>query len=279
MSTTQKLLQNPGALCNMVRRVAVGAGHLALDYFESGEGLIVEKKEDGSPVTTADRAAEDFIEKALKEIAPEILMVGEEASALGHAPNIAGHEYFWLVDPLDATKEYIAGGSDYTVNIALIRGTSPVLGVVYAPARKVLYAGFGPETAVRWSEETGKEKSISVRKTPAGGLTVMGSLRHNDHAKFNRFVESYKIEKIVKRASSLKICNVAEGKADMYPRLGPTGEWDTAAGEAVLCAAGGVLTDMHGHPLVYGGAAKEFRNPEFVACAFEWFNVLQDDDV
>ncbi len=267
MTTSARLLQNPAALCNMVRRVAVAAGEIILEIQENGT-LAPEKKRDGSPVSHADRMAEDHILKALKDILPEVPFIGEETD---HRPDVTGHEYFWLVDPLDGTRDFLEGGEDYTVNIGLIRNGEPFLGVVYAPASGVLYAAHGPDTAVRWNQQTDKDKSIRVRNAPAAGLTVMASMRQPGGGKFDKFLEQFKVEKVLRRSSSLKLCLVAEGKADLFPCPGPThSEWDTAAGDAVLRAAGGMITDFEGRPLVYKGVG-DLRNPPFVASAFEWF--------
>jgi len=271
---TQKLLDNPGALCNMVRRVAIEAGEITLKYFEmAGDGHI-EAKADGSPVTLADREAETFIQIKLEQIAKGIPIVGEEAASLGKAPkNFDRDGYFWIVDPLDGTKEFISGGGDYTVNIALVNKGEPVLGVVYAPAKGEMYAGHGLGTAVRWNEDTDTEKQISVRKSPSGGLVVVASKSHGDESKLDKFLSKFKVEKLVKRGSSLKICIIAAGKADLYPRFGPTCEWDTAAADAVLRSAGGIITDVNGDSLKYGGSNPKWLNPEFIACSFAWFDV------
>jgi 3'(2'), 5'-bisphosphate nucleotidase len=259
----------------MVRRIAVEAGHITLQFFEMIDSAGAEQKGDGSPVTKADHESEKYIAKALRDLTPDIPVVAEEEIAKGAIPDITKTEHFWLVDPLDATKEFIAGGENYTVNIGLISNGVPSLGVVYAPALGALYAGFG-EKAIRWSEDTGKEKDIRVRQAPAAGFTVMSSQYHADDTRMDKFLEPFKIEKILKRASSLKLCMLAEGKADLYPRLGQTSEWDTAAGEAVLRAAGGMLTDMNGKPLEYGGVSRNFVNPHFVAAAFPWFEGADD---
>jgi 3'(2'), 5'-bisphosphate nucleotidase len=211
------------------------------------------------------------IEEGLKNITPDILIIGEEAAAEGRLPDLNGAEYFWLVDPLDGTKEFISGRGDYTVNIALIRNRVPIMGVVYAPVKGELYAGCGEGTAVKWSEDTGKDKKITVRTPPPAGLTVVASLHHGDAGRMEKFLSSYKIEKLIKRGSSLKICAVAAGKADVYPRLGPTCEWDTAAGDAVLRAAGGMITDLQGKDLVYGRQEGKFLNPEFIAAPAPFF--------
>lgn len=256
----------------MVRRIALEAGEITQKYFEMAGDSHIEAKSDGSPVTLADREAETFIQIKLESITKGVPIIGEEAAALGKAPKDFDRSgYFWIVDPLDGTKEFIGGGGDYTVNIALINEGKPVLGVVYAPERGELYAGHGENTAIRWMEDTDKEKSIKVRKSPKGGLTVVASKRHGDERKLDAFLEKFKVEKLVKRGSSLKICIIAGGKADLYPRFGPTCEWDTAAADAVLRSAGGVLTDLNGAPLEYGGSNPKWLNPEFIACSFEWF--------
>jgi 3'(2'), 5'-bisphosphate nucleotidase len=271
LPSSEQLLNNPGALCNMVRRIAVAAGQITLNYFDMLELPAIGEKSDGSPVTTADRESEKFITSSLRDLMPDVPVIAEEETAGGLAQDLSTHEYFWLVDPLDATKEFMAGGENYTVNIGLVKKDTPVMGIVYAPALGVLYAGYG-ETALRWSEETGKDKKINVRQAPAAGLTVMSSLYHADDAAMDKFLSAFKVEKILKRASALKICAIAEGKADLYPRLGPTSEWDTAGAEAILRAAGGTLTDLQGKNLVYGSAERKFANPHFAAASFPWFD-------
>lgn len=261
-----KILQHLPALCNQVRRIAVEAGALTLDYFDESGYQGADAKADGSPVTVADQKAEDLITKALKEITPSVLIIGEEAAAGGYRPDLREVEYFWLVDPLDGTKEFISGSGDYTVNIALIHNHEPVLGVVYVPVHGVLYAASGEGTAIRWMEDTDKEKPITVREAPAKGLTIVSSKSHGKGARLDAFLENYKVAKQVQRGSSLKMCVIAAGKADMYPRLGPTCEWDTAAAHAILNAAGGTITDIDGNELRYGlGTNDKFLNPEFIA--------------
>ncbi|MCF8496581.1 MAG: 3'(2'),5'-bisphosphate nucleotidase CysQ [Alphaproteobacteria bacterium] len=270
------MLSHPAALCNTVRRIALQAGEITLMHRDDaghgdGPGSGITRKADGSPVSAADREAEIFIERALREILPDIPMIGEESVAEGRAPALGGSEYFWLVDPLDGTREFIQGGPDFTVNIALIHNASPVLGVVYAPALGILYAAHGEGTAVRWSEDTGKDRSIRVRPPPEEGLTVVASRGHGSADRLEKFTSQFKICKTLRRASSLKICAVAEGKADLYPRFGPTCEWDTAAGQAVLTAAGGSLTDTDGRVLFYGRGGPAFLNPDFIAASFSWW--------
>lgn len=272
---SSKLLLHRAALCNTVRRIALEAGEITLEYFDEAGYDGADSKADGSPVTLADQEAEKLIQKRLEDMLPGIPMVGEEASAAGHKPDLTGQDYFWLVDPLDGTKEFISGSGDYTVNIALIHKGAPVLGVVYAPAAGELYAGYTEENgnakAMRWLEETGSEKDIRVRRPPREGLTVVASKSHGSSQRLDQYLNDYKVEKLVKRGSSLKICIIAAGKADLYPRFGPTSEWDTAAGDAVLRAAGGIIVDLQGKPLTYGGADPKFLNPEFIAAPRGFF--------
>jgi 3'(2'), 5'-bisphosphate nucleotidase len=264
-----KILQHLPALCNQIRRVAVEAGNLTLDYFDESGFDDAEKKDDGSPVTIADQKAEDLIEAALRDITPDVLIVGEEAASDGYRPDLSKHEYFWLVDPLDGTKEFISGSGDYTVNIALIQNNKPVLGVVYAPVHGELYAACGQGTAIRWMEDSDKERHISVRPVPNEGLTIVSSKSHGKGEKLDSFLAHYKIKKQIQRGSSLKMCSIAAGRADMYPRFGLTCEWDTAAAHAILNAAGGIITDIQGRELTYGGADPKFLNPEFIARSAE----------
>ena len=255
----------------MVRRIALEAGEITLKYFEGLDDIQVDTKEDNSPVTLADREAEMFIQMSLERLTPNMPVIGEEAAALGRLPDLKNAEYFWIVDPLDGTKEFISGSGEFTVNIALIHKDTPIMGVVYAPAKGLLYAGHG-KMAIKWTEDTGKEKQIHVRKVPPGGMTVVASKSFGSGEKLNKFLEGFKVEKLIKRGSSIKICTIAEGKADMYPRFGPTCEWDTAAADAVLRAAGGSIRDEQGAVLKYGGTNPKFLNPEFIACSFDWMN-------
>ena len=235
-------------------------------------GLKVLDAEEGLRLAAgkADLAAEKIIEKGLANTTPDIPIIGEEAAAAGRLPLLEGAEYFWLVDPLDGTREFITGSGDYTVNIALIHNGVPVLGVVYAPVPGILYAGFGAGRALKWTEDTGRDKEINVRPAPKEGMTVVASKHHGDSDKLNEFLEGFKVRKLIRRGSSLKICAVAEGKADLYPRFGPTCEWDTAAGDAVLRAAGGAIADLDGRPFIYGRQDKKFLNGNFIA-APDWY--------
>lgn len=260
-----KVFSHPAALGNMVQRIAVEAGEIILDYYDESGFLGAADKDDGSPVTEADTKAEHFIIKALRDISADIPVIGEETYAGMMDADLSAQEFFWLVDPLDGTREFVRGGEDFTVNIALVQNRVPIMGVVYAPVKGELYAGHKDLGAVRWLEETNNQKEIRVRQVPKSGHTVLISHFRDYGTGLDGFLSDYKVEKIIRRSSSLKICAIAAGKADLYPGLGPTCEWDTAAGHAVLRAAGGNITDMQGNSLSYGHAERRFVNPDFVA--------------
>jgi len=216
-------------------------------------------KDDRSPVTAADEAAETVILAGLRRLTPEIPVVAEEEASRGDAPETVGKR-FWLVDPLDGTKEFLNKNGEFTVNIALIEDGVPTLGVVGAPAKGVLYATDG-KTAWRRRDGAGEE-TITARVPPADGLTVAVSRSHRDTAT-DDFMKTVKVAGEAVGGSSLKFCLVAEGAADLYPRFGRTMEWDTAAGHAVLRAAGGSVRTVEGAELGYGKAGRD--NPSFIA--------------
>ncbi len=271
---SSKLLSHHGALCNMVRRIAVDAGALILEYADGIKDMEATSKDDGSPVTLADKAAESLIEKCLLDMFPDIPVIGEESFS-SKSINFADHEYFWLVDPIDGTKAFIAGEPDYTVNIGLIHKSEPVLGVIYAPEKGELYSGYCSERdtkASRYFEDSDTEKDMRVRSMPKHGLTVMSSNYHGGCKDQDKMLEQFKINKIMRKSSSLKICMVANAKADLYPRFGATCEWDTAAGHAILRAAGGDIMDMSGNSLKYGGDHPDLLNPNFIAASGDILN-------
>ena len=244
--------------------VAIEAGRAILDV-RAGH-VAVSHKADSSPVTEADNAAEAIILRHLARLAPDVPVVAEEAVAGGALPQVDGA--FFLVDPLDGTKEFVKGGDDFTVNIALVRDGRPVLGIVLAPAADTIYvgvAGAGAWTA-RGSDFAAR-RPITVREPPAN-LDVVASKSHRTPEN-DAYIARYAVRDLVSAGSSLKFCLVAEGKADLYPRMGTTMQWDTAAGDAVLRAAGGACQSAEGGVLPYGpnGAegAAAFRNPWFIA--------------
>ncbi len=233
------------------------AGALILEHYKGD--VAVRAKADASPVTVADEAAEALIVEGLARLTPEIAVVAEETVAGGHVPEL-DERPFWLVDPLDGTKEFLSRNGEFTVNIALIEGREPVLGVVLAPALGKVWWGARGRGAMLRAE--GKERAIAARRPPADGLIAVASRSHIDPAT-EAFLDRAGVAERISAGSSLKFCLIAEGRADLYPRFGPTMEWDTAAGHAVLSAAGGRVTTKDGAPFTYRKAG--FRNPEFIA--------------
>lgn len=227
----------------------------------------VEIKSDNSPVTAADAASEKIILKALAQIAPDIPVVAEEQCAAEGFPEFDGAT-FWCVDALDGTKEFIHKRGSFTVNIGLIIDGTPALGLVYAPARDALYRGTTcPTTGNRSAEAVreGVRGEITVRATPDNGLTVVGSASHQVKDAMDAFLADHDVHEMIAIGSSLKFCLVAEGKADLYPRFGPTCEWDIAAGHAVLSAAGGSVKLFSGDPMPYKKASANYLNGPFLA--------------
>ncbi len=245
------------ALLAQVRPIAEEAGRATLRFYGSTDATA---KADGSPVTAADQAAEDIILPRLRALTPDIPVVSEEEAAQGLSPEVTGAR-FWLVDPLDGTKEFLSGNGEFTVNIALIENGVPVLGVVVIPARRETYAGAGPGTATL--TDAAGTRPIAVRDVPAAGLTVVGSRSHGDAAAMATFLAGRRVCDFRPAGSSLKLCLIARGEADLYPRLGTTMEWDIAAGHAVLAAAGGRVERLDGAPFTYG--KPDYRNPHFAA--------------
>jgi 3'(2'), 5'-bisphosphate nucleotidase len=221
-------------------------------------GFEVEAKSDRSPVTEADRAAELIILAALSKAAPGVPVIAEEEVAAGRIP--AHEDTFFLVDPLDGTKEFVRGGDDYTVNIALVMDRSPRLGVVFAPASGRLHGGLVGSGA--WVDEGHGRRPIHTRGRPEEPVAV-ASKSHFTQGTADYLAQAVGVCRHVSIGSSLKFCLVAEAEADIYPRLSPTSEWDTAAGHAVLLAAGGRVDDPDGAPLEYG--KRTFLNRAFVA--------------
>jgi 3'(2'), 5'-bisphosphate nucleotidase len=216
-------------------------------------------KADRSPVTAADEAAEEIILEALARLSPEVPVVAEESVAAGRVPDV-GTRPFWLVDPLDGTREFLTKNGEFTVNIALVEDRVPTFGVVLAPALDVAWTGRRGHGAQRIDGEG--PRPVAVRRADPARLVAVASRSHRD-PETDAWLARHGIAETVPAGSSLKFCTVAEGRADVYPRFGPTMEWDTAAGQAVLEAAGGRVLTVDGGPLLY--AKPEFRNPGFVA--------------
>jgi 3'(2'), 5'-bisphosphate nucleotidase len=237
--------------------LAERAGALILEHYR--EDVAVRAKADASPVTVADEAAEALILEGLAELTPEIPVVAEETVAAGHVPEI-GEDRFWLVDPLDGTREFLSRNGEFTVNIALIEGQEPVLGVVFAPALGKVW--WGAEGAGAMLRDAQGERPIAARPRPQSGIVAVASRSHNDPAT-EAFLDQAGVAERISAGSSLKFCLVAEGKADLYPRFGRTMEWDVAAGHAVLSAAGGRVTTRDGAAFLYRKPG--FENPAFIA--------------
>ena len=219
------------------------------------------EKSDKSPVTAADEEAERLIIARLRDAAPGIPIVAEEQAAAGILPVIA-EGVFFLVDPLDGTKEFLSKNGEFTVNIALIERGYPTAGVVFAPAIARMFWGANGKA---FEDKAGRVKPIATRAAPKGGMVAIASRSHRDRLT-EEYLAHYPIANLIAAGSSLKFCVIAAGEADIYPRHGRTMEWDTAAGDAVLRAAGGIVTRLDGKtPLVYGNAAEKFANPSFVA--------------
>lgn len=245
------------ALLEEVRAIARGAGELVMSVYRSD--FEARRKDDASPVTEADERAEAFILAGLRKLTPLVPIVAEEEVAAGRTPKVG--DTFWLVDPLDGTKEFINRNDEFTVNVALVEDGLPTLGVVLAPALGRLFAG-DTQSGASVEDDAGR-RPIRCRAVPAEGLTVVASRSHGDAAALDAFLGSRKVAAIRGAGSSLKLCVIAAGEADLYPRLGRTMEWDIAAGHAVLAAAGGSVSALSGVPLRYGKPG--FENPHFVA--------------
>ncbi len=247
-----------GALAEIITDIAEEAARLILPYWRVGTA--VETKSDASPVTEADRAAEALILQRLGERWPGVQTVAEEAVAADGAPTSVG-EWFWLIDPLDGTKGFVQGRESFTVNIALIRGDAPVAGVVTAPASSVSWASTAPGKGAARRVFGEAWRPIKVRPHPAEGIALLSHSMTDEEAA--RLAARHGCSQWQGTDSSLKFCLIAEGRFDAYPRTGPTSEWDTAAGQAVLEAAGGRVLGADGQRLAYGKPA--FLNGPFVA--------------
>lgn len=241
-----------------LRDIAVRAGREIMAVYESD--FAVEAKDDASPVTEADRRAERLITAAIRsEVTDAFPIVGEEAVAEGVVPDVSGGA-FWLLDPLDGTKEFVRRGRDFTVNIGLIEAGRPVFGIVHIPLDGETFWG-GPAGAFT-CVGSGETHPIRCRPCPTEGVVAIVSKSHRTPA-VDEFLKDCNVLREISVGSSLKFCRVASGEADLYPRIGRTMEWDTAAGHAVLRFAGGSVTTLDGAELTYGKPG--FENPHFVA--------------
>jgi 3'(2'), 5'-bisphosphate nucleotidase len=234
-------------------------------------GVRVEYKRDGSPVTAADREAEAILIEALANAAPDVPILAEEARSSGEAPTLGPR--LFLVDPLDGTREFIAGSDDFTVNIGLVEAGQPVFGLVLAPALGRLFATLGSHTSVEARLAPGRSAeslaelafhAIATSEPDAAALRIVASRSHGS-PQLETFLARIRGASVRRLGSSVKFCLIACGEADVYPRFGPTSAWDTAAGHAVLIAAGGLVTTAAGEPLDYASLERTHVNPPFIA--------------
>lgn len=261
-----------------VRAIARRAGTVIMEVYTGN--YQVDTKQDGSPLTTADRRAHGVILSGLVTLTPDIPVLSEESEQRDHDAR-AQWPVFWLVDPLDGTKEFIKGNDEFTVNIALIDGGAPVLGVVHVPALETMYWAFHGGEACKAARQQAPQP-LRVRSYRGGRATVVASRSHGRGA-LKAFLEKLRNAEgdceIKSMGSALKICLVAEGTADVYPRLGPTSEWDTAAAHCILNVAGGRLLDPAGRELVYNKPS--ILNPWFLAVGaggYNWPRFVPDPD-
>lgn len=267
ISASPKADPNDDAILTVLQEAALEAGRVIMKHYANG--CAVQSKKDSSPVTEADRDAEAIILAALASVVPDIPVVAEEEVAAGRLPSHLGRR-FLLVDPLDGTREFLLRNGDFTVNIGLIEDGAPVLGIVYAPVRNRLFIGNSngaEEITITKDHAIGTRRGIAARVHGPERVAVCS--RSHKNPETEKFLNDNRISSCVSIGSSLKFCLIASGEADIYPRFGPTMEWDTAAGDAVLRAAGGLTTTFEGTPLSYGQRANEgvagFANPNFVA--------------
>ena len=260
-------------LIEPVTVLARKAGRRILELFRSG-ALDVRYKADGTPVTTADQAAHDHIVAGLERLTPGIPVLSEESGADQHARRGSGWDCYWLIDPLDGTRRFIRGSEEFTVNIALIFGLYPVLGVVDAPAMGTVYFGHEFGGAFICEGGSGAPVPISVRQPPARPVRVLAGRSHTVSG-VELYVSALGIKHWRRISSSLKFCLIARGEADVYPRMETISVWDTAAGQAVLKSAGGAVINLKGRPLHY--RKESIRVPPFIACgdpSHDWLQYL-----
>lgn len=251
----------PSDLLNPTVDIARAAGREILEIY--AQDFSVAHKADRSPLTEADIAAHHAIVAGLRSLAPGLPILSEEEVAIPYGERTLWRTY-WLVDPLDGTREFVKHNGEFTVNIALIEDHQPVLGVIYVPVSGVCYFACRGTGAYRQAPGEGAAQAIRARTWPGGHITVAGSRSHNDE-RFTRFLAQFEDHAVISMGSSLKSCLVAEGKADVYLRLGPTSEWDTAAAQCIVEEAGGGLLDTAMRPLRYN-TKESLLNPFFIVC-------------
>lgn len=262
-------------LCKTATELAITAGNVIMEHYTHGASIDVKRKADHSPVTAADMAAHEVICLGLKQAYPDIPILSEEAANIDFATRRTWNSY-WLVDPLDGTREFLKGNGEFTVNIALISDHKPMLGIVYAPVFDLLY--YASEGNGAYKQSGDNISSLHTRSTDINVLTITSSRSHSQ-SNVTQFMDSLPNSSMVPMGSSLKTCYVAEGCADIYPRLGPTSEWDTGAAQCVLFEAGGAVIDVTGADLRYN-TKSSLLNPWFLAVgdtSIDWVGLIPDD--
>ncbi|MEM7426785.1 MAG: 3'(2'),5'-bisphosphate nucleotidase CysQ [Pseudomonadota bacterium] len=256
----------PADTFDSLTRIAHEAGKVIMEIYDRNPEARL--KDDRTPVTEADTAAEAHILAGLREICPDIPVISEEAAAEGKVPEVG--DTFFLVDPLDGTREFLSRNGEFTVNIGLISTGDPVAGIIYTPARSRMFrgqVGHGAEEAAIAPDASTQDAAwspMSARKPREGTLVAVASRSHRDE-ETDRVLKERGATETVSAGSSLKFCLLAAGEADFYPRMGRTMEWDTAAGQAILVAAGGSVVTEDGAPLTYGKKHRGYDNPHFIA--------------
>ncbi len=238
--------------------IAEKAGKIVMHYYTKPT-IAVSYKEDLSPVSKADIESNFYICSALLSLYPEIPVISEENDKSTQENSI-----FWLIDPLDGTKSYLEKNGEFTINIALIAHKKPIIGVVFSPLTDELYYVSYDNIPFKKTKSINAYQ-ISARSTPRSGATALISKHSTKNEKLSKFLAQNNINEIIYTSSALKICKIAEGCADLYPRFGRTMEWDTAAGHAILLAAGGRITALCNTELTYGKSNLQYQNPEFIA--------------
>ena len=257
-----------------ILKISYEAGERILDVYETD--FLVENKEDNSPLTAADMAAHNTICEQLTKLTPSIPILSEESSHISFSDRQRWEQY-WLVDPLDGTREFIKRNGEFTVNIALIEGRSSILGVIHIPVTDISYSASINNGAYK-HESNGDKIEIFVKRTNANAITIAGSRSHGNQ-RLQDFIDSLTDPEVLSVGSSLKFCLVAEGTADIYPRFGPTSEWDTAAAQAIVEEAGGMIVDTNYKRLVYN-TKESLLNPAFLVIAdkqFDWAHYLENE--
>jgi len=265
---------NLAGMVEPIVALARAAGDAILEVYATD--FEVQAKADDSPLTQADMAAHNIIDKGLRELTPDIPIISEE-SGLPDFDQRGQWRRYWLIDPLDGTKEFVNRNGEFTVNIALIDNHKPILGVVHVPVKEKTYTGCkGVGATVRNNDA--EPQAISVASSTGNAVRVVGSRSHRG-ASLDAYLEKLGEVEMLPMGSSLKFCVVAEGGADIYPRLGLTSEWDTAAAQAVVEQAGGAVLELDGRPLAYNAKA-DILNPHFMVRGpddRDWLGMLPDD--